>query len=93
MATVNLIDVSKQVGTVNILNAVNLTIKKGEFIVVVGPSGCGKSTSITFDCRFDELSSGQDILLIINVLIIFLLLKEIWQWFFKIMPLSPYDCF
>ena len=29
---------------VNILNDINLEIKKGEFITIVGHSGCGKST-------------------------------------------------
>lgn len=59
MATVNLIDVSKKVGQVSILDAVNISIKKGEFIVVVGPSGCGKSTLLRLIAGLDNLSSGS----------------------------------
>ena len=59
MATVNLIDVSKQVGQTTILDKVNVSIKKGEFMVVVGPSGCGKSTLLRLIAGLDELSSGS----------------------------------
>lgn len=59
MATVNLLDVSKQVGQTSILNAVNVSIKKGEFMVVVGPSGCGKSTLLRLIAGLDNISSGK----------------------------------
>jgi sn-glycerol 3-phosphate transport system ATP-binding protein len=59
MATVNLIDVTKQVGQTTILNSVNLSIKKGEFVVVVGPSGCGKSTLLRLVAGLDSISAGQ----------------------------------
>ncbi len=58
MATVNLIEVSKQVGANAILNSVNVSIKKGEFMVVVGPSGCGKSTLLRLIAGLDNVSSG-----------------------------------
>jgi sn-glycerol 3-phosphate transport system ATP-binding protein len=58
MATVNLINVSKQVGSNTILNSVNVSIKKGEFMVVVGPSGCGKSTLLRLIAGLDDISSG-----------------------------------
>lgn len=58
MATVDLIDVSKQVGSTILLNKVSVSIKKGEFMVVVGPSGCGKSTLLRLIAGLDELSSG-----------------------------------
>lgn len=58
MATVNLIDVSKHIGSTTILNKVNVSIKKGEFMVVVGPSGCGKSSLLRLIAGLDEISSG-----------------------------------
>lgn len=36
----------------------NLTIKKGEFIVIVGPSGSGKSTLLQLICGFENLTEG-----------------------------------
>ncbi len=59
MATVELMNVSKQVGQTSILNAVTTSINKGEFMVVVGPSGCGKSTLLRLVAGLETLSSGS----------------------------------
>ena len=59
MATVDLINVSKQMGPTTILDKVNVSIKKGEFLVVVGPSGCGKSTLLRLIAGLDEISGGK----------------------------------
>lgn len=59
MAALNLVDVSKQVDRNTILNAVNVSISKGEFMVIVGPSGCGKSTLLRLIAGLDEVSSGK----------------------------------
>lgn len=59
MATVDLVEVSKQVGQTTILDTVNVSIQKGEFMVVVGPSGCGKSTLLRLIAGLDHLSSGR----------------------------------
>jgi len=37
-------NLSKSYGTVKALTKVNLTVRPGEFLVVMGPSGCGKTT-------------------------------------------------
>jgi len=59
MATVLLNEVTKQVGQVTILDKVNISIKKGEFVVVVGPSGCGKSTLLRLIAGLDTVTQGE----------------------------------
>ncbi|MFA6302140.1 MAG: sn-glycerol-3-phosphate ABC transporter ATP-binding protein UgpC [Legionella sp.] len=59
MVTVSLQDVSKQVDKTVILDNLNLSIKNGEFMVVVGPSGCGKSTLLRLIAGLEEVSSGK----------------------------------
>lgn len=59
MATVSLIEVSKKVGSTTILDKVNVSIKKGEFMVIVGPSGCGKTTLLRLIAGLEDLSSGS----------------------------------
>lgn len=59
MATVELIEVSKHLGPNTILDKVDVSIKKGEFLVIVGPSGCGKSTLLRLIAGLDEVTSGE----------------------------------
>ena len=37
-------DLSKSFGDLNVLHGIDLTISKGEVVVIIGPSGWGKST-------------------------------------------------
>lgn len=41
------------------LNAINLSIRKGEFISITGPSGCGKSTLLSLLGLLDTATSGH----------------------------------
>jgi multiple sugar transport system ATP-binding protein len=41
------------------VNAINLTIEEGEFMVLVGPSGCGKSTTLRMIAGLEEISAGR----------------------------------
>lgn len=44
--------------SVSILEDINLTIKEGEFIVIVGHSGCGKSTLLKIIAGLDHADEG-----------------------------------
>src|SRR5664279_6605438 len=41
------------------VNALNLDIQNGEFMVLVGPSGSGKSTALRMLAGLEEVSSGE----------------------------------
>jgi len=59
MAYLQLKDIKKSFGEVNIIKGVNLEIQKGEFIVFVGPSGCGKSTLLRLIAGLEPITSGN----------------------------------
>ncbi len=42
-----------------ILDKMNLSIEKGEFIVFLGPSGCGKTTTIRMISGLEEVTGGE----------------------------------
>ena len=59
MATVELNNVKKRFGSVEVIHGVSTTIKDGEFIVIVGPSGCGKSTLLRMVAGLESISEGE----------------------------------
>ncbi|NJM93004.1 MAG: ABC transporter ATP-binding protein, partial [Rhodospirillaceae bacterium] len=44
MAFLEIDNLQKRFGTVDVLKGINLSVEEGGFLVLVGPSGCGKST-------------------------------------------------
>ncbi len=56
---VELIGVNKWYGDFHVLRDINLTVKRGERIVVCGPSGSGKSTMIRCINRLEEHQRGK----------------------------------
>ena len=58
MATVELRNVRKAFGNVEIIKGVDLDIADGEFCVFVGPSGCGKSTLLRMIAGLEDITSG-----------------------------------
>lgn len=56
---VDLVDISKFYGSTCVLDSINLSVKAGEFLVLLGPSGCGKSTLLRMIAGLDTISSGQ----------------------------------
>ncbi len=55
-------DIRKSFGSVEVIHGIDLQIEEGEFVVFVGPSGCGKSTLLRLIAGLDDPTSG-DILL------------------------------
>jgi polar amino acid transport system ATP-binding protein len=49
----------KKFDSAEILHDINLTIDKGEVLVVVGPSGCGKSTLLRCINGLEEIQGGE----------------------------------
>ncbi|SDE52964.1 multiple sugar transport system ATP-binding protein/multiple sugar transport system ATP-binding protein [Paracoccus isoporae] len=59
MARLDLKDVSKSYGNVEVMRDINLSIGDGEFIVLVGPSGCGKSTLLRMIAGLEPITDGE----------------------------------
>ncbi len=59
MAKVELINISKRYGSVEVVHGIDLKINQSEFIVLVGPSGCGKSTVLRMIAGLESISGGQ----------------------------------
>ena len=51
--------VEKHYGDLHVLKDINLTVHKGEVLVVVGPSGSGKSTMCRTINRLETIDSGE----------------------------------
>lgn len=59
MAQIELKNVSKSYGAVEVIKGIDLDIRKGEFMVFVGPSGCGKSTLLRLISGLEQITSGD----------------------------------
>ena len=58
MASVEIREVRKSYGQVDVIRDVSLEVSDGEFVVFVGPSGCGKSTLLRMIAGLEEISGG-----------------------------------
>ncbi|EPH43920.1 amino acid ABC transporter ATP-binding protein [Streptomyces aurantiacus] len=56
---IELRDVNKYYGELHVLQDIDLTVGKGEVVVVIGPSGSGKSTLCRTINRLETIQSGQ----------------------------------
>jgi len=54
-----IIDLHKSYGTVEVLKGVSIVARQGEFISLVGPSGCGKTTTLNIVGGFEQPSTGD----------------------------------
>ena len=57
--TIELRHVDKHYGELHVLKDINLSIHKGEVVVVIGPSGSGKSTLCRTINRLETIDSGE----------------------------------
>ncbi|WP_068113896.1 ABC transporter ATP-binding protein [Tropicimonas marinistellae] len=59
MGRIQLEQVSKSFGELQVIPPLDLEIEDGEFVVFVGPSGCGKSTLLRLIAGLEDVTSGQ----------------------------------
>ncbi|HTN61130.1 MAG TPA: ATP-binding cassette domain-containing protein, partial [Devosia sp.] len=59
MASIQLRNVRKAFGAVEVIKGIDLDIQSGEFMVFVGPSGCGKSTLLRLVAGLEDITSGE----------------------------------
>ncbi len=58
MSGVQLTEVTKSYGSINVIPPLVLSFEEGEFVVIVGPSGCGKSTTLRMIAGLEPVTSG-----------------------------------
>ncbi len=56
---IELKNVNKHYGELHVLKNINLSVKKGEVVVIIGPSGSGKSTLCRTINRLESIDSGE----------------------------------
>ncbi|MBX3532491.1 MAG: sn-glycerol-3-phosphate ABC transporter ATP-binding protein UgpC [Rhizobiaceae bacterium] len=59
MASIEIDEVKKAYGAVQVLHGVSVDIADGEFVTLVGPSGCGKSTLLRMIAGLESITGGE----------------------------------
>ncbi|MBO6638030.1 MAG: sn-glycerol-3-phosphate ABC transporter ATP-binding protein UgpC [Roseitalea sp.] len=59
MGFLNIDNVTKSYGSVEVLHRVDIAVEEGEFLVLVGPSGCGKSTLLNMIAGLEDITTGE----------------------------------
>ena len=59
---IELKNVCKEFDGVTVVDAMNLYVRKGEFLTFLGPSGCGKTTTLRMIAGFEMPTSGEILL-------------------------------
>jgi multiple sugar transport system ATP-binding protein len=59
VASLEIINIKKRYGDVEVLKGIDIAVEAGEFLVLVGPSGCGKSTLLSMIAGLDTVSEGD----------------------------------
>ena len=56
---IDVINLKKSFGSVEVLKGINMTINKGDIVAIIGPSGSGKSTFLRCLNCMEDPTSGQ----------------------------------
>ena len=59
MSSLEISNLRKSYGSVEVLKDINLSAESGEFVALVGPSGCGKSTLLSIIAGLESITSGE----------------------------------
>jgi multiple sugar transport system ATP-binding protein len=59
MGFLDIRNVTKSYGQVEVLHRVDIAVEEGEFLVLVGPSGCGKSTLLNMIAGLEGITGGE----------------------------------
>ena len=59
MGFLDIRNVTKSYGPVEVLHRVDIAVAEGEFLVLVGPSGCGKSTLLNMIAGLEGITGGE----------------------------------
>lgn len=59
MQSIEVNEVSKTFGALQVLEKVDFSIEQGEFAAIVGPSGCGKSTVLRMIAGLEDPGTGE----------------------------------
>src|ERR1700733_10251335 len=58
MASVDVVNIRKAYGGLEVIHGVSVSIDDGEFVTLVGPSGCGKSTLLRMIAGLESITDG-----------------------------------
>ena len=80
---IDVIDLKKNFGDNEVLKGINMTINKGDIVVVIGPSGSGKSTFLRCLNCMEDPTSGKIIFEGVDIAdprSISISTAERWEW-------------
>lgn len=58
MSAIELRQIAKRYGKLEVVHGIDLDISAGEFVVLLGPSGCGKTTTLRMVAGLEDVSDG-----------------------------------
>jgi len=59
MGFLDIANVTKSYGNIEVLHRIDISVEEGEFLVLVGPSGCGKSTLLNMIAGLEAITAGD----------------------------------